>query len=82
MSIVGSIEQARELTERRKKQNKCERCGLFYFKTHDKCPHCSELPDYKVKLLIKQRKKERTKIGKYMFIGMGIIVLALYIINT
>jgi len=82
MSIAWSIERARKLAERRKKQNKCDRCGLFYFKTLDKCPHCSELPGYKVKSLIKQRKKERINIGKYMFIGMFVIVLALYIINT
>ena len=82
MSIAWSIMRARELAERRKKQNKCNRCGLFYFKTHDKCPHCSELPNYKVKLLIKQRRKERTNLGKYMFIGMFVIALALYIINT
>ncbi len=82
MSISWSIERARELAERRKKQNKCNRCGLFYYKTHAKCPHCSELPDYKVKLFIKQRKKERTKIGKYMFIGMFVIIIVLYLINT
>jgi len=82
MSVAWSIERARELAERRKKQKKCDRCNLFYFKTLDKCPHCSELPDYKVKLLIKQRKKERINLGKYMFIGMFVIVLALYIINT
>ncbi len=82
MSISWAIERARELTERRKQQNRCERCELFYFKTQINCPHCSELPNYKVKLLIKRRKKERTNIGKYMFIGMFVILIVLYLINT
>lgn len=83
MSIfLWQLERAKESRERRKKQNKCNRCGFLYFKTLDKCPHCSELPDYKVKLLIKKRRKERATIGKFMLLGMLLIVLALYIINT
>jgi hypothetical protein len=82
MSVAWSIARAKELAERRKKQNKCDRCSLFYFKTHEKCPHCSELPDYKVKLLLKKRKNERLSIGRYMFYGMFVIVITLYIMNT
>jgi len=84
-TFLWQLERARELRERRKQQNRCDRCDrcdFYYFKTLEKCPHCSELPDYKVKLLIKRRKKERATIGKYMFIGMFVILFLLYIINT
>jgi len=83
MSIfLWQIERAKELRERRKKQNKCNRCGFFYLKTLEKCPHCSELPDYKVKLLINKRRKERTTIGKFMLLAMLLIILAFYLTNT
>jgi len=79
---LWSTERAKELRERRKNQKKCDRCNLLYFKTLVKCPHCSELREYKVKLLIKQRKRERQTIGKYMILGMLAILIALYLINT
>ena len=79
---LWSTERAKELRERRKNQKTCDRCSLLYFKTLDKCPHCSELPDYKVKLLIKKRKKERQAIGKYMLLGMLTILIILYLVNT
>ena len=82
MSIHWSVERARQLAERRKKQNKCVRCELLYFKTEVKCPHCSDIPDYKVKLLLAKRKKERTTIGKYMLLGMFVIMLFLYYSNS
>jgi len=81
MSIHWSVERAKELTERRSKQNKCVRCELFYFKTQLKCPHCSELPDYKVKLLLAKRKKERSIMGKSMLLGMFTILFILYYSN-
>ena len=81
-TLLWQIEKVKELRELRKKQNKCERCGFYYFKTLEKCPHCSDLPDYKIKLLIKKRLKERKKIGKYMLLAMSIIMLALYLSLT
>ena len=80
-TFLWQLARAKELRERRKQQNKCDRYGFYYFKTLEKCPQCSELPDYKVKLLIKQRKKG-VYIGKIMLIGMLAILLFLYISNT
>lgn len=82
MSIHWSIERVRQLAEKRSKQHKCTRCGLFYFKTEDNCPHCSALPDYKVKLLLKKRSKERSTLGMLMFLAMALLMLFLYFINT
>ena len=78
MSVHWSVERARELAERRKKQNKCVRCELYYYKTENKCPHCSDIPDYKIKSIIAKRKKERTTIGKYMLLAMVTIIFAMY----
>jgi len=82
MFLLESTSLGKDLAERRKNQNKCPRCELYYLKTIVKCPHCSELSDYKVKLLIKKRAKERTGLGKYMLFGMLAILIIMYYLNT
>ncbi len=77
-----SAKRAKELAERRKKQNKCVRCGLLYFKTLEKCPHCSGLSDDKVKQLMKQRGEERSSLGRFMLLGMLVIIFLMYLFNT
>ena len=78
MSIHWSIVRARELADRRKKQNKCRRCGQLYFKTETQCPHCSELSDHQIRQALAKRAKFRLGLGKGMFImAMAIIVLLL-----
>jgi len=79
MSILWSIKRARELAERRKKQHQCKRCGLFYPKTSNQCPRCSELGDLELKQLLKQIRNERITIGRYMFTGIFVILILLYL---
>jgi len=77
-----SAKRAKELADQRKKQHKCVRCDLLYFKTLEKCPHCSELPNHKVKQLMKQRGEERSNLGKFMLLGMLAIIFLMYLFNT
>ena len=80
MSMLWLGKRASELQEKRNKQTKCERCGQFYFKTEEKCPHCSELTDLQVKHALSSRAGFRLGLGKGMFIvALVIIVLMLLI---
>ena len=79
MSIfLWQAERVAQLEKLRKKQSKCERCGQFYLKTLHQCPHCSNLNDYKVKLLLKKRAIERISLGRYMFLFAMLILVILY----
>jgi len=69
-----------KLQEKRKKQNKCERCGLFYFKTEEKCPHCSELKDHQIKQALTKRANFRLGLGKGMFIVAVVIIVLMLLI--
>ncbi len=78
--FLWQSKRAAELRERRKHQNKCERCGLFYFKTEEKCPHCSNLKDYQLKLLLKKRMSERLSLGRGMLIAAVAIIILMFLI--
>ena len=72
--------RASELQERRKNQNKCERCGQFYPKTENQCPHCSELTDQQVQNALSKRASFRFSLGKIMFIAAAIIIVLMLFI--
>lgn len=79
MSIfLWQAERAAQLAKLRKKQSECKRCGLYYLKTLHQCPHCSNLKDYKVKLLLKKRAMERISLGRTMFLLAMLILVILY----
>ncbi len=82
MSLLWSINRARDLAERRKHQQKCQRCGLFYSITDSNCPHCTDLSDYKIKWLLKKRSTERTSLGRYMLYAMLAILIAMLVSNV
>lgn len=64
---------------------KCNRCGLSYFaKHHELCPHCTELDDEELRLLIRNQRNEAKanaqlghKMGLYAIILLMFLVLAL-----
>jgi len=73
--MLWLADKVSKLHGKRKRQKKCERCGLFYLKTADKCPHCSELKDDQVKRALAKRAAFRLGLGKGMFILAVIIVI-------
>jgi len=59
---------------------KCTRCSTLYPKSDDKCPSCHHLPDYRLKLALKERRAFRTNLGKYMFYGALAILAVMAVI--
>lgn len=80
MSMLWLGDRASKLQERRKKQNKCGRCGFFYFKTEEICPHCSELTDHQVKRALSKRAGFRIGLGKGMFLAAVLIIVLMLLI--
>jgi len=76
--MLWLADKVSKLHEKRKRQNKCERCGLFYLKTEDKCPHCSELKDLQVERALAKRAGFRLGLGKAMFIVAVIITILMF----
>lgn len=70
-----------EKIQRRKFQKVCVRCGILYLKTCEECPHCSEIKDYNLKLLLKERAKFRVGLGKFMLFGAAVIMAFLLLIS-
>ncbi len=54
---------------------KCERCGLFFKKQLDRCPHCSQLDDEALLRQIARRSNYRVNLGRGMLIGAIALVL-------
>ncbi|WP_448548473.1 hypothetical protein [Thalassotalea fusca] len=61
---------------KQRKQKRCDRCELYYDKSLDKCPHCSELTDYQLVQFKAQQKEtlqDTASFGKYLLIIAMII---------
>lgn len=71
-----------EKIEQRKLKKICERCEILYFKAAAECPHCSEIEDYKLILLLKKRARFRMGLGKAMLLSSVVILLFLLFINN
>jgi len=56
--------------------------SFFYNKYLKKCPHCSNLMDYKVKELLNKRYQERNNIGKLMFLAAAAILVILFMFSS
>jgi len=78
--MLWLADKVSKLQEKRKKQKKCERCGLFYFKTEEQCPHCSALKDHQVKKALTKRANFRLGLGKTMFIVAILIIVLMLLI--
>ena len=71
-----------EKIAQRKLKKICQRCGILYLKTYSECPHCSEIEDYKLILLLKKRARFRVFLGRTMlFAAVTIIVFMIFINN-
>lgn len=69
-----SLNELQDKIKIRRQQKFCKRCGLLYKKIMDNCPHCHHIKDYKLKLLLKKRAKERISLGKGMVLGALVIM--------
>lgn len=62
------------------KQKRCQRCGLFYAQSLDKCSHCADLNGAELARLKKQHQeiqRDNSTFGQYLFFAAAIIGLLL-----
>lgn len=59
---------------------KCERCGLFFKKQLDGCPHCSQLDDEALLRQIARRSYYRVSLGRGMLMGAIVLVVIMLLI--
>lgn len=64
-------------------KKRCERCSLHYEKHHDKCPHCSDMNDFALKVYLEQRGLDpNAKDGLWSFIVFaGIVILVIFLLS-
>jgi hypothetical protein len=63
------------------KKKRCERCGLYYTESLDKCQHCGDLNDHELKMLLDNKEQEfksNASIGKYFL--MFALIIAVFLI--
>ena len=75
----GLFERVKQKTDKLKNFVKCNRCGQYFHKDHDRCNICAHLGDVELNRVIKKRRAFRMTLGKYMFIGAAIILLVMIV---
>ena len=82
MSIGGLVARAALLKEQMKKKP-CQRCGLLYNpKKEEKCPHCGDLDERGLALLLEKKEREiqgNRQLGNW-FIFSAIVILFLMLL--
>lgn len=68
--------------KRRKTQQRCGRCHLFYLKTAVQCPHCSGLDDRQLSSLLEQKVRFKIGLGKGMLGAAVFIIIVLLVLNA
>jgi ribosomal protein L37E len=61
----------------------CERCGLHYDKREAMCPHCGDLDDDELRVMLAEKEEERkagVPMGK-VFLLIGAVLGALVLIG-
>ena len=84
MSFGGLIARAVLLKEQLKKKP-CKRCGLLYDpKKEEKCPHCGDLDNKGLEILLNKKKKEfqgNKQLGLWFIFSAIVILFLLVFIN-
>lgn len=60
----------------------CQRCGLKFAQSDDKCPHCSHISDHELEHLLAKRAGVRLGLGKMMWIGALLLVIFVVLVNA
>ena len=60
----------------------CQRCGLKFAQSDDKCPHCSHISDSELKRLLAKRAGVRLGLGKLMWMGALLLVIFILLVNA
>ena len=66
-----------------KPTKKCDRCGLYYPETENKCTHCGELSGDELQLLLERIEEERkssNNLGKLFFYIAILIVIGMLLL--
>ena len=64
-------------------KKRCERCSLHYEKHHDKCPYCSEMNDFELKVFLEERGLDpnaKNGLGQFLIFA-AIILLVIYFLS-
>ncbi len=80
--MLWLYERIRQQTEKLKDHIKCNRCGVYFHKDHGTCNICSQLNDDELKTAIDKRRTFRMTLGKYMFIGAALTLLAMLVLAS
>lgn len=61
---------------------KCRRCRIMYEKSLPACPHCSDVDDARLGLLLAERKKQRLSLGRGMLVAAAVIIILIFVLNS
>lgn len=59
----------------------CERCGLKFAESNNKCPHCSHISDRELSKLLAHRAGFRLGLGKVMWLGAVLLFVVMILVN-
>ena len=64
-------------------RKRCVRCSLHYEKNHDKCPHCSDMNDFALKVFLDERgidPNAKSGLGQFLLFA-AIIMLVIFVLS-
>ncbi len=64
-------------------RKRCDRCSLHYEKHNDKCPHCSDMNDFELKVFLEEGgidPNAKSGIGQFLIFA-AIIILFIFLLS-
>ena len=64
-------------------RTRCDRCSLHHEKHYDKCPHCSDMNDFELKVFLEERGLDpnaKSGIGQFLIFA-AIIIIFIFLLS-